>query len=128
MDRSIDPAAPLLHEFTYQAMINDLLPVQETENHTGIKYSYEFNQSDGSTGTKDVILDEEDNIYRSIRHMHIAECSDHLIEKFNEFLAENKAATGDRESGPKDSAKSLKEMKEMLTNLPQFQDMKAKVQ
>ncbi|KAI8339302.1 Sec1-like protein [Blakeslea trispora] len=126
VDRSIDPAAPLLHEFTYQAMINDLLPVQETENHTGIKYSYEFNQADGSTGTKDVVLDEEDNIYRSIRHMHIAECSDHLIEKFNEFLAENKAATGDREDGPKDSAKSLKEMKEMLTNLPQFQDMKAK--
>lgn len=33
----------------------------------------------------------------------------------------------DRGSGPKDSAKSLKEMKEMLTNLPQYQDLKAKV-
>jgi syntaxin-binding protein 1 len=30
------------------------------------------------------------------------------------------------ETGPKNSAKSLKEMKEMLTNLPQFQDLKAK--
>ncbi|CAO3657362.1 unnamed protein product [Mucor hiemalis] len=129
VDRSIDPAAPLLHEFTYQAMINDLLPVQETENGTGIKYSYEFHQADGSMGSKDVILDEDDNVYKSIRHMHIAECSDRLIEKFNEFLSENKAATGDRNSSsaaPKNSAKSLKEMKEMLTNLPQFQDLKAK--
>ncbi|KAI8066984.1 Sec1-like protein [Gilbertella persicaria] len=123
VDRSIDPVAPLLHEFTYQAMINDLLDVQPTD--TGIKYTYEFNQADGSMGTKEVVLDEEDNVYRSIRHMHIAECSDHLIEKFNEFLAENKAATGDRDP-TKDSAKSLKEMKDMLTNLPQFQDMKAK--
>jgi hypothetical protein len=28
---------------------------------------------------------------------------------------------------PKDSARSLRDMKEMLTNLPQFQDLKAKV-
>lgn len=109
-------------------MINDLLPVEETENHRGVKYSYEFMQADGSMDSKDVVLDEEDNVYKSIRHMHIAECSDYLIEKFNEFLLENKAATntGDRNAAPKNSAKSLKDMKEMLTNLPQFQDLKAK--
>lgn len=127
VDRSIDPAAPLLHEFTYQAMINDLLPVEETENHMGIKYSYEYTQADGSMDSKDVILDEEDNVYKSIRHMHIAECTNHLVEKFNEFLSQNKAATNDRSTeAPKDSTKSLKDMKEMLTNLPQFQDLKAK--
>merc|ERR1712228_4135 len=27
VDRSIDPAAALMHEYTYQAMVNDLLPV-----------------------------------------------------------------------------------------------------
>ncbi|KAI8991399.1 Sec1-like protein, partial [Mycotypha africana] len=128
LDRSIDPAAPLLHEFTYQAMINDLLHVEDTDNHVGVKYSYQFHQADGSVGVQDVILDEEDHVYKSIRHMHIAECSDRLIENFNEFLAENKTAvsTSDRNAGPKDSAKSLKEMKEMLTNLPQYQDLKAK--
>jgi syntaxin-binding protein 1 len=93
VDRSIDPAAPLLHEFTYQAMINDLLPVENTANHVGVKYVHEFHQADGSLDTKDVILDEEDNVYKSIRNMHIAECSDRLIEKFNDFMHENKAAT-----------------------------------
>jgi syntaxin-binding protein 1 len=29
VDRSMDPAAPLLHEFWYQAMVNDLLPIQD---------------------------------------------------------------------------------------------------
>ena len=28
VDRSIDPLAPLMHEYTYQAMINDLLQVK----------------------------------------------------------------------------------------------------
>ncbi|KAI9491623.1 Sec1-like protein [Zychaea mexicana] len=128
VDRSLDVNAQLLHEFTYQAMINDLLPVEDTENGTGIKYSYSFNQNDGSIGTQEVFLDEDDTVYKSIRHLHIAECTDRLIEEFNKFLEENKTAvqSGDRSAPPKDSAKSLKDMKEMLGNLPQFQDMKAK--
>lgn len=103
-------------------MINDLLPVQETDNHVGIKYTYEFHQADGTLGSQEVTLDEEDNVYKSIRHMHIAQCSDYLIERFNEFLSENKSS-----NEPKTTAKSLKEMKEKLTNLPQYQDMKSKV-
>ncbi|KAI8384493.1 Sec1-like protein [Radiomyces spectabilis] len=129
VDRSLDPNAPLLHEFTYQAMINDLLPVETNESGNGVEFTYEYHQSDGSMGTKKVSLDEDDNVYKSIRHLHIADCTDRLIEKFNEFLAENKQATqsGQRDPNlPKDTAKSLKDMKEMLSNLPQFQEMKAK--
>ncbi|SAL99662.1 hypothetical protein [Absidia glauca] len=128
VDRTLDEYAPLLHEFTYQAMINDLLPVTPTENGTGIIYNYEYTQSDGSMGTKEVVLDEDDDVYKSIRHLHIAECTDRLIEDFNKFLAENKQAAGnsDPNAPPTDSAKSLKDMKEMLTKLPQFQELKAK--
>jgi hypothetical protein len=34
-DRSMDMTAPFLHEFTYQAMANDLLPI-----HDGKKFTY----------------------------------------------------------------------------------------
>ena len=34
-DRSMDAVAPLIHEFTYQAMCNDLLPIED-----GTKYTY----------------------------------------------------------------------------------------
>ncbi|KAI8059633.1 Sec1-like protein [Gongronella butleri] len=126
VDRTVDQYAPLLHEFTYQAMINDLLPVKPTENGTGIVYSYEFTQADGSLGTKDVVLDEDDHVYTSIRHLHIAECTDRLIEEFNKFLAENKQDGKADPDAPKATARSLNDMKEMLTNLPHFQEMKAK--
>ncbi|KAI9243576.1 Sec1-like protein [Sporodiniella umbellata] len=123
LDRSVDCAAPILHEFTYQAMLNDLLPVKATENKVGIQYTYHFHQSDGTLESQEVTLDEEDSVYQSVRHMHIAQCSDHLIENFNQFLADNKVS-GEREN--KSTAKNLKEMKQMLTNLPQFQNMKSK--
>ncbi|ORZ12622.1 Sec1-like protein [Absidia repens] len=128
VDRTLDEYAPILHEFTYQAMINDLLPVTPTESGTGIVYSYEYTQSDGSMGTKEVVLDEDDDVYKSIRHLHIAECTDRLVEDFNAFLVENKQGpeNNDPNMPPADSAKSLKDMKEMLTKLPQFQEMKAK--
>ncbi len=31
VDRTVDTVAPLLHEFTYQAMANDLLPLSESK-------------------------------------------------------------------------------------------------
>ena len=34
-DRAMDTLAPFIHEFTYQAMANDLLPIDE-----GTKYTY----------------------------------------------------------------------------------------
>ncbi|CAO3662477.1 unnamed protein product [Umbelopsis vinacea] len=111
----------------FPAMITDLLPVEPSG--TALKYNYEYGQSDGTTGEKEVVLDESDTIYTSVRHLHIAETTDKLIENFNKFLHENKAALSASENSnmpPKDSARSLRDMKEMLTNLPQFQDLKAK--
>ena len=32
LDRSMDLVAPLVHEFTYQAMVHDLLPVKEGDS------------------------------------------------------------------------------------------------
>jgi syntaxin-binding protein 1 len=92
LDRTIDHLSPFLNEFTYQAMMTDLLNVEESP--AGLKYSYEYVQEDGLTASKEIVLDEQDSVYTSIRHMHIANTTEKLIESFNEFIAQNKGAGG----------------------------------
>jgi syntaxin-binding protein 1 len=38
VDRTIDAIAPLLHEFTYQAMANDLLPLTDSAHYCNILF------------------------------------------------------------------------------------------
>lgn len=118
-DRSIDPIAPLLHEFTYQAMAADLLPLE----NGGKKYKFSITDTaTGNKAAKEHFLDEDvDPFWASLRHTHIAEVITKIISDFNAFLSDNKAAA----KGP-GSVSNLKEMREKMAALPQFQDLKAK--
>ncbi|KAG2229863.1 hypothetical protein INT48_005139 [Thamnidium elegans] len=120
LDRTIDHISPFLHEFTYQAMVADLLEVEEIP--AGLKYEYKYTQEDGTTQDQEVTLIETDPVYTAIRHMHIASTTEKLIDDFNVFLNENKI---DSSGGPT-TAGSLNDMKNMIGNLPQYQEMKTR--
>ncbi|KAI7892453.1 Sec1-like protein [Mucor mucedo] len=120
LDRTIDHISPFLHEFTYQAMVADLLQVEEIP--AGLKYEYKYTQEDGTTQDQEVTLIETDPVYTAIRHMHIASTTEKLIDDFNAFLNENKISSG---GGPT-TAVSLNDMKNMIGNLPQYQEMKTR--
>ncbi|CAJ0836893.1 2377_t:CDS:10 [Entrophospora sp. SA101] len=114
-DRTIDMYSPFLHEFTYQAMANDLLKIEN-----GQKYNYTYVDQDGQPATKDVVLDDNDKVWVEVRHKHMKDCIDKLMKDFNEFLGENSEFTD------KDKAANLNDMKKMMATLPQFQNMKEK--
>ncbi|EPQ56577.1 Sec1-like snare protein [Gloeophyllum trabeum ATCC 11539] len=113
-DRSMDMMAPFIHEFTYQAMANDLLPIED-----GTKYTYKFQSSLGSFENKTATLTDEDTVWTDVRHMHMREAIDKLMADFNKFMQDNGVFQGE-------GAASLTDMKDMLANLPQYQEQREK--
>lgn len=116
LDRSIDQIAPLIHEWTYDAMCHDLLKME------GNKYTYEVpSNSGGDPEMREVILDEEDPIWVELRDIHIADASERLHEKMTNFVSKNKAAQLKHSS--KDFGDiSTKDLTKVVHALPQYSE------
>lgn len=112
-DRSMDMLAPFIHEFTYQAMTSDLLPIENG------KYTYKFQSSAGAYEDKTATLSDADTVWTDVRHLHMREAIDKLMADFNKFLTDNAVFKGE-------GAANLNDMKEMLANLPQYQEQREK--
>eukprot|EP00158_Paraphelidium_tribonemae_P006038 Partr_v1_DN27640_c2_g1_i4_m65491 putative syntaxin binding protein len=118
VDRASDPNAPLVHEFTYQAMAADLLDM----NDASPKYEHTFVNEKGEPETEKVVLEETtDKLWASIRHSHIADCVDDILLAFKQFLATN------AESSSYVDVISIDSLKEVLAGMPEFQDLKKKL-
>lgn len=118
VDRTFDLLAPTLHEFTVQAMANDLVGL----GADGTRYEYAFSTLAGPA-KRTVSLDEKDSMWLMLRHAHIAQCVELIIENFNKFLSENKAAIKSRNS--EDGVTSLEELKDTMSALGEFQEQKS---
>ncbi|XP_018425016.1 PREDICTED: syntaxin-binding protein 3 [Nanorana parkeri] len=87
LDRGFDPVSTLLHELTFQAMIYDLLPIEDDV------YKY---QTDTPLGIKDKEgrLDESDELWAKIRHKHIADVLEELPKLVKEISSAKKETDG----------------------------------
>ena len=112
VDRSVDPVAPIIHEWTYEAMAHDLLAIANNV------YSYSVDTNAGETETHDVLLDENDTVWVELRHKHIAEASTRLNEDMANFTRGNKLASARKREGSVD----MKDLKGMVESLPQYRD------
>jgi syntaxin-binding protein 1 len=117
VDRTLDLFAPLLHEFTYQAMAHDLLPIKDGEE---VSYNVEITTAEGTTERKDMPLTDGDKLWVRNRHMHMKDTIEKLMEDFQSFLAANKNFTGNKEQ----QNTSLHAIRDMMATLPEFQKQK----
>ena len=85
--RGFDPVAPIIHEWTYEAMVYDLLKLD------GNIYNYEIETEGGKSETKSHILDERDSIWVELRHQHFAAASLRISSMLDDFRKKNKAAS-----------------------------------
>ncbi|KAJ2358594.1 hypothetical protein GGF43_000706 [Coemansia sp. RSA 2618] len=85
LDRSVDLYSPLLREFTYQALVHDLIDLD-----CGNKYVYEAGSSGGQPQIVEAELSEQrDPIWKQLRHWHISDVSQTLADKFEKLLKDN---------------------------------------
>lgn len=115
-DRAMDIMAPLVHEFTYQAMAHDLLPIKEGDKVT---YRTVINQGTPEAEEKDMELSDKDKIWVENRHRHMKDTIDKLMGDFRKFLEQNPHFANENAD-----TTSLNTIRDMLAGLPQFQEMK----
>lgn len=114
MDRSTDPVSPLLHEYTYQAMVHDLLPIDND------RYMSEYKTKSGEVTTKDVLLNETDPQWQILRHKHIADSAPYLDQKLKALQADNAAAV--KISNNQKEKMSADELSDALKSMPNFKE------
>eukprot|EP00996_Jenningsia_fusiforme_P003553 NODE_434_length_2255_cov_23.200816_g400_i0.p1 GENE.NODE_434_length_2255_cov_23.200816_g400_i0~~NODE_434_length_2255_cov_23.200816_g400_i0.p1 ORF type:complete len:469 (+),score=82.09 NODE_434_length_2255_cov_23.200816_g400_i0:135-1541(+) len=116
LDRSVDLAAPLLHEFTYQAMLYDLV----RNDLRGVHYTHTFVNNGGNTVVREVLLDEYDPLWVEFRHRHISEAAPEIAKSFQQFAQSTKGALGmpKRDSREMDMSK----LAEAVRAIPQHQE------
>ncbi|KAG5228473.1 SNARE-interacting protein [Salix suchowensis] len=116
LDRSIDQIAPIIHEWTYDAMCHDHL------NMEGNKYVHEvLSKAGGPPEKKDVLLEGQDPVWLELQHAHIADASERLHKKMTNFVSKNKAAKiqhGSRDGGEL----STRDLQQMVQALPQYSE------
>ncbi|GAB0489524.1 hypothetical protein MMPV_000744 [Pyropia vietnamensis] len=108
LDRCMDPATPLLHEFTYQAMAHDLLPLDYSKPggaHYTIPASETTADGTGDGGgasakPKEALMeDETDSSWVATRHLHIALAMPHCQTALRDFVETSAVAKVHRHGG-----------------------------
>ncbi|KAI3792568.1 hypothetical protein L2E82_06451 [Cichorium intybus] len=119
LDRSIDQIAPVIHEWTYDAMCHDLLEME------GNKYIQEVpSKTGGDYERKEVLLEDHDPVWLELRHAHIADASERLHDKMTNFVSKNKAAQMHGRDGGEVSTRDLQKM---VQALPQYNEQMEKL-
>lgn len=112
LDRRDDPVTPLLNQWTYQAMVHELLGIQNNR--------VDMSSVPGiAKEMKQIVLSgEQDEFYNENMYMNFGEIGDSIRELVATFQAKTKSH---------EKMESISDMKDFIENYPQFKAMSGSV-
>lgn len=116
VDRSIDPVSPIMHEYTYQAMCNDLLKI----NGELCTLPEDMKPESKQEGDDVLVLSEDDTLWLDFRHEHIGKVLGDVTQKFKEFKTTNNMAK--LQTGNASENASVKDMIAAMKAMPTYKD------
>mmetsp|Transcript_21475 Transcript_21475/g.24872 ORF Transcript_21475/g.24872 Transcript_21475/m.24872 type:complete len:633 (-) Transcript_21475:168-2066(-) len=117
LSRQDDCLSPLVHEFTYQAIVNDLLKLE------GDKITIGGGATGGGTDLKDTLLNDDDELWVELRGKHIADVLEIISSRVREIVNSNSGVVNKKGGKPL----SMSQMTAALKNLPEYQEVMAKL-
>eukprot|EP00986_Skeletonema_menzelii_P019174 scaffold27078_cov168-Skeletonema_menzelii.AAC.4 len=130
MDRRDDCLSPLMHEFTYEAMVNDLLTIEDdriTYNSINAGTAKE-GTTDEKTTKMDALLNDNDEVWMELRGMHIADVIKVLSTRIRDIVDSNTGSALNKAAKGKDGkALSVNQMAKALKALPEYREIMSKL-
>jgi len=120
LDRKSDCLTPLMHDFTYQAMVNDLLNIYGDK----ITYKAESQENPQIKEDKDVLLNDKDKLWVEMRGEHIAKVIEELSGRIREVV---NSSTSNVSRNKKGSNMSLAQLASALKELPEYREVMSKL-
>ncbi|CAM9154148.1 unnamed protein product [Ascophyllum nodosum] len=118
LDRADDLLSPLMHEFTYQCLVEDLLGI------TDGKVSYKAETGRGVV-QKEALLTDSDSLWAEFRHQHIGKVLTDLGNRFRDLVASNAGAAALVKGEGRQM--SVEQMAKATRGLPEFQEVSKKM-
>lgn len=137
LDRGFDCVSPILHELTLQAMAYDLLPIvndvyryikqmimnsierfelyDQTITFTLSFFSLSLQRyiPAPNSNEKEVLLDENDELWLELRHQHIAVVSTLVTQNLKRFTESKRMSHSDKQS--------MRDLSQLIKKMPQYQ-------
>jgi syntaxin-binding protein 1 len=128
MDRKDDCLSPLIHEFTYEAMVNDLLPIDDDRiTYESVNAGTAKEGSREATTKMDALLNDNDEVWVELRGKHIADVIQTLSNKIREIVDSSSGSALSKSSKANGKALSLNQMAKALKALPEYREIMSKL-
>lgn len=134
VDRSLDPIAPVMHEFTYQSMLYDLgdvrgelallpKPTKPGGAADDEKQAEEAPETPEERQARITVLSEEDAMWLKYRHLHIGAVSQDVSAEYRRFVASNSTAQVRKKMEQDKSQVTIAELSRLMREMPKYQSI-----